>query len=416
MSTNKLSARLFGQPVGILEIDNKGRLHFNYLSNATKSISLSLPYSESAFDHRHCHRFFKGLLPQNDNILNVLSKILDIEPNNTFEFLRLMGHDCIGAISFHSLCSPIEDKQTSSLKGKVIPEKELAKHLENFNHNPLLVNTLENGILLPGIQPKAGVCLIDNQIAFPEKGSFSTHILKVALPEAKQQILNEYFFMRLASRLGLYVCRLEIRKAQKIEYLLIKRFDREIHGNIIKHYHQEDFCQALGFLASRKFQIDGGPGFNHCFQLLQKTNIPAIDRNYFIQMIIFNYLIGNTQAHSKNMALLYLSSKYFELAPFYDLGSYLPLVESTKMAMSVADIFSNKALNEKHWGIFCHEIDYSYPAFKLYLKTMMDNIVDCAKKERLRMKEEGQNMVIIDALLKNLVKNIHEKQKNQNNF
>ncbi|MBN9288449.1 MAG: HipA domain-containing protein [Gammaproteobacteria bacterium] len=409
MQNNKLSVRLFGQPIGILELDNKGRLHFNYLSNATMSISLSLPSSEQAFDHKHCHRFFKSLLPQNDNILNSISKILEIEPNNTFDFLRLMGQDCVGALSFHLLCSEIEDKQTSPLKGEIISDKELAHRLGYLCEIPMLVNEEGRRALLPGLQSKVAVCLIDNQIAVPSKGCFSTHILKFPARHAKDLIDNEYFCMRLASRLGLHVCAVEMRKIQKTNTLLIKRYDREICGNIVKHYHQEDFCQALGVLPSRKLEVDGGPGFVHCFSLLQKANIPAIDRNHFMRMIFFNYLIGNTQGHAKNISLLYLSPRYFQLAPFYDISSILD--DASNMAMKIGDDFFMKAIKSRNWQILCTQIGYSYPAFKQLAQEMLDVLLESAKIEHKLMEEEGKETDFVDELIKFLKKNIQQVEK-----
>jgi len=40
----------------------------------------------------------------------------------------------------------------------------------------------------------------------------------------------------------------------------------------------------------------------------------------FVEWIVFNYLIGNTDAHAKNISLLYINDS-IRLAPFYDLLS-----------------------------------------------------------------------------------------------
>lgn len=44
------------------------------------------------------------------------------------------------------------------------------------------------------------------------------------------------------------------------------------------------------------------------------------DRIQFLEMLMFNFLIGNGDAHAKNFSILY-EDKYAILAPFYDLMS-----------------------------------------------------------------------------------------------
>ena len=69
--------------------------------------------------------------------------------------------------------------------------------------------------------------------------------------------------------------------------------------------HQEDICQALGILPYVKYERAGGPTIAACLELLQKhARTPARDQHIFLPRIVFNFLIGNADAHGKNFATL----------------------------------------------------------------------------------------------------------------
>jgi serine/threonine-protein kinase HipA len=403
MYENKLSVCLFGKPVGML-VYNKGKMRFTYLDNATQAISLSMPLGEKSFDHLHCHAFFAGLLPEGHTALQTLGAIFGIDANNVFELLQIVGYDCAGAVSFHIVEESVTSYETSAIKGEILTDSQLEKKIRSLPADPFFVGIEGFRACLTGVQDKVAVCVIQDQIAIPEKGSFTTHILKPGIAPYQERILNEYFSMRLAKRIGLNVCDVLLRTTGKTEYLLIPRYDREIQGNSIKHYHQEDFCQALGLMPYQKFQKDSKRGFKSCFNLLQKTNVPAISRNQFMQMIIFNYLLGNTNAHCKNYALIYLSPKYLQLAPFYDITCTFVEKHSSQMAMKVAGIYDWHDISINHWRQFCHYRGYSFPAFKCMMQQQIDTIIQAAKSERVLMRENGHSIDIVDQILNHLQK------------
>jgi len=126
--------------------------------------------------------------------------------------------------------------------------------------------------------------------------------------------------MRVAGQIGITVPNVEIRYANKTPYFLIERYDRNVSPDgKIKRIHQEDFCQALGILTPDKYQTDEGPGFKDCFNLLLQVTYPVIDRLQFAERAVFNFLIGNTDAHGKNFSLLHFDNGQIHLAPAYDI-------------------------------------------------------------------------------------------------
>ncbi|MFO0820453.1 MAG: HipA domain-containing protein [Pirellulales bacterium] len=84
--------------------------------------------------------------------------------------------------------------------------------------------------------------------------------------------------------------------------------------------HQEDFCQALGIDASRKYEQEGGPSLKQCAVIIrQHSSFPLLDLQQLLRWFLFNLLVGNADGHGKNISLLYHRDGTTSLAPFYDL-------------------------------------------------------------------------------------------------
>ena len=75
---------------------------------------------------------------------------------------------------------------------------------------------------------------------------------------------------------------------------------------MLERLHQEDFCQAQGIVSELKYQKEGGPSLKQCFALLREvSSAPVIDLARLLDAVIYNYLVGNNDAHGKNFSLLY---------------------------------------------------------------------------------------------------------------
>jgi len=102
----------------------------------------------------------------------------------------------------------------------------------------------------------------------------------------------------------------------------VERYDRrQLADGTLERLHQEDFCQALGVPPELKYEAEGGPGLKDCFRLAAEwSDEPALDILLLLRWSLFNFLIGNADAHAKNLSFLYSDSK-IRIAPFYDLLS-----------------------------------------------------------------------------------------------
>ena len=89
--------------------------------------------------------------------------------------------------------------------------------------------------------------------------------------------------------------------------------------------HQEDVCQALdwNFEAQRgraKYESHGGPSLQAAANLLDMhSNDPQAQLERLAAAVTFNVVIGNADAHGKNLSVLHSAPGRIELAPLYDL-------------------------------------------------------------------------------------------------
>jgi len=156
--------------------------------------------------------------------------------------------------------------------------------------------------------------------------------------------------MELARKVGLPIPPTMVIEGKHPCYL-IERYDRRRgEDGKLTHLHQEDFCQALGFSHGRKYEADGGPGFKACFGLTSdQSTQPALDKMIMLRWAIFNHLIGNCDAHAKNLSML-IAREDYQLSPLYDLLStrvYGKL--SQKFAMRIGGQHRSDGVLKEHW-------------------------------------------------------------------
>jgi serine/threonine-protein kinase HipA len=137
--------------------------------------------------------------------------------------------------------------------------------------------------------------------------------------------------------------------------IVIERYDRlSLEEDEIVRIHQEDMCQALGVMPTSKYQSEGGPGPAEITELLRRhSNRPHEDIETFVDALVFNWLIGGTDAHAKNYSLLHGSQGKARLAPLYDLASTLPYDHldepKLKLAMRIGREYRLVSIGLRQW-------------------------------------------------------------------
>jgi serine/threonine-protein kinase HipA len=131
--------------------------------------------------------------------------------------------------------------------------------------------------------------------------------------------------MALAGRLGLTTAETEVVNLVGIACIIVSRFDRTVDADgELRRVHQEDICQALGVNpqaneGKAKYESHGGPGLAKVAALLdQHAAAPERELVRLVQAVAFTVIIGNGDAHAKNLSLLHTAPGVVELAPLYD--------------------------------------------------------------------------------------------------
>ena len=369
----ELSVRLNGIEVGTLSLID-GKMEFQYNDKTEYQISLSLPLSKEPYKEKVCRAYFGGLLPENPNMRDLLSKKYKININDDFKLLEAIGRDCAGAISFHDKTEPEKAEDFVDIRGKVLSDPELKQHIEELPYKPYMGNRIS----LAGAQEKTAVCLIDGKIAIPEEDVPTTHIIKTALPKYAQSIQNEFICMKLAKEIDINVPDVEIRNIDGLEFLLIKRFDREVQNGKIRRILQEDFAQSLGVQSRDKYDVT----VKDCLWVLNQTSEPAKAKMEFVKRVVFNYLIGNTDAHSKNFSISFNNGK-IGFTPAYDLLCSSVYDCDQRIAMKIGKEKYYKDIKESNWELFAQDIDISPKIVKAELERQK-SLIEPALKEILK--------------------------------
>lgn len=349
-----LDVYLFEDVVGRLVQDDGGQMIFDYAESWLASpravpLSQSLLLRPKRFRNKECRGFFAGILPE-ESKREIIARNLGISARNDFAMLERIGGECAGAVTFMLAGQPLPVREPGY---RTLSQEELVDIIRELPLRPLLAGEKGIRLSLAGAQDKVAVRVENREIFLPLGNAPSTHILKPAVERFEGVVHNEAFCMKLAAAAGLPTAPVEIGNVEGLDYLLVERYDRH-HGvgpdglQIVERLHQEDFCQALGIVSEHKYQKEGGPSLKQCFGLIRNvSSAPVLDLRHLLDAVIFNWLVGNNDAHGKNFSLLYtgISTGRVEtrLAPLYDIVCTVAYPElSGEMAMKIGDQYSSE--------------------------------------------------------------------------
>ncbi len=389
-----LDAYLNNILAGELRQDDVGQISYIYNEQylelkGAQFLSQSLPLRKEPFDFRECRAFFSGILPEGE-IREIIARNLGISQRNDFSMLERIGGDCAGAITFlpsGQKLKLIDDEY------RTLSTQELSNILKELPNRPLMAGEKGIRLSLAGAQNKLAVHKIGEVISIPLGNAPSTYILKPSNKRFEGMVFNEALCMSLAAAIGLNTAKVEIGSAEGNDYILVERYDRSIltgkNGQYVR-LHQEDFCQALGIVTDKKYQLEGGPSLKDCFKLIREiSNMPLIDLQRLLDMVIFNYIVGNHDAHGKNFSLLYETDEQSDeikvrLAPFYDIvcTDYYPELNK-HMAMEIGGKYISSAIQPKHFEKFAEDAGLAKRLVKQRVREIAGLIIENVNKSTI---------------------------------
>lgn len=314
--------------------------------------SLPLQHQEhiDGASRRPVQWFFDNLLPE-EGQRSLIASASGAAIEDSFALLAYYGAESAGSIT---LLAP--DGQPAPGGECRLPFEELSDRIQSMPEVPL-ANRSAKKMSLAGAQHKVAVIFRNGELFEPIGGTPSTHILKPDHPSDAwpHSVINEWFVMKLAQRVGLRVPEVTRLYVPQPVYL-ISRFDRVEHEDHWERLHCIDACQLLDL--SREFKYSAG-SIEKLALLAEMSSPAALARLSLFEWLVFNVLVGNEDAHLKNLSFLSYGRQN-QLAPFYDLvctavyGTRAFDKDEWPMQANLAwPIFEVRHLNQVDAGLLC---------------------------------------------------------------
>ncbi len=403
----RLDVYLHKDFVGHLIQNEGGQMVFNYAESwlekpGASPLSQSLPLQKERFTRKECRGFFAGILPE-ESKRDIIARNLGINARNDYAMLERIGGECAGAVTFVPAGEPLPERNYDYRK---LSTAELIAILKELPRRPLLAGERGVRLSLAGAQDKVAVRIEKDGVSLPLGSAPSTHILKPAIDRFEGVVFNEALSMELAGAIGLLTAPVETRTVEGMTFLLVERYDR-VHRQtpgdepVVERVHQEDFCQAQGIVPETKYQKEGGPSLKDCFNLLRAvSSAPVIDLARLLDGVIFNYLVGNNDAHGKNFSLVYpgagTGDLQVRLAPLYDVVSTIYYPElSPEMAMKIGGEYSSERVTSRNFEKLAEEAGLAKPLVRRRVVELVDAILTILPKLEVRSPVAGDVAVLI---------------------
>jgi serine/threonine-protein kinase HipA len=382
-------------------VDERSREYFFQYTHPVRAISLSLPISAEPFSPAQSRPFFDALLPEGAVRERIASQ-LKLAVSDSYGLLSELGRDCAGALQ---ILEAARMSQASSVHW--LDDRELDALIEELPRHPLGIHTEDRHLRLSlaGVQNKA-VLVRDDAGVFgkPLDGMPSTHILKPEPPNRDYPGLatNEYFCMRLAERCGLPAADVQLIGIAGRPCLVVQRFDRELSSFPPKRIHQEDLCQALGLTPDFKYQRDGWtlPSYAALAELLDEhSSSPGLDRLAGAHAAVFNFLIGNADAHAKNISLIH-GERGMHLAPLYDVVSTAAYPQlDAHLALGIGGELDPDSITSIHFTDLAEDFSLSATGFERARRDLSELVATQAPRLRDEALEQGWHHPCIERIL-----------------
>jgi serine/threonine-protein kinase HipA len=389
--------------VGSLVCETAEDAVFSYDRDYLKSgdavpISLSLPLQEEPFSTQQTRTYFEGLLPEGFTRQSV-ARWMHVDEQDYISILHGLGQECLGAIQIAGQDTEVESSYESLSMNQV---NNLAK--EGATRSAQIVT--KTHLSLTGASGKVGLYYDEAGARWylPMGNAPSTHIVKQSHVRLNGIVTNERLSLMTAETLGISVPQsfiINTGSAKDEEILFAtKRYDRIMDGagNTISgllcpyRLHQEDFAQALGIPPAEKYERNFRGYMKAMFELLRTSSSnPIEDRIMLWKIIVFNYLIGNTDNHVKNYSLLYSKDmKSVRLAPAYDIVSTIIYEESTRdMAFHIGGEYCIDRMTAQTFRNAAAEVGLGEKMAMKYYEDMCNAFESALKESAYRLKQMG---------------------------
>jgi serine/threonine-protein kinase HipA len=283
---------------------------------ATEAILRSLRDERLVRNDGRLPVWFQNLLPEGHNRTR-LANARGCGEDDELELLAAAGHDLFGAVEVE----PVDATQG-------VPDPVASWHAAmglDVVSPSVVREPIEDGASLPGVVTKFSAIKEGRRYVVKRHGEAGSYILKLPSSRHPDLVENELTGYRLLGSLGLQcakatrVAREDAELPEHIEHphvLAVERFDR---GPDKLRIHMEELSQVLGLTPRKKYGAGLRTDFPLMLRVLDRLSAnPSGDVRELLLRLVAFVLMGNTDAHMKNWALLYPNGVAPVLAPLYD--------------------------------------------------------------------------------------------------
>lgn len=260
--------------------------------------------------------FFSNLLPEGHNRAR-LARERGCTEEDELELLAAAGRDLAGAV---------EVEPVPAAEG--IPPSVVAWHAAmgiDVTHPDVVAAPVEDAASLAGVVTKFSAIKDGRRYVVKRQGRPGAYILKLPSSRHPDLVDNELTGYRLCGALGLdcaeasKVARADAELPDHVDVphvLAVKRFDRAAEG---RRVHMEEMAQAMQYAPREKYGRGLATDFPAMLRLLDRLSAdPVKDVREAVRRLVAFTLMGNTDAHLKNWALVYRDGVTPALSPLYD--------------------------------------------------------------------------------------------------
>ena len=278
----------------------------SYLESSGAAVATTLPLSLEpiVLANGATPAFFAGLLPEGRR-LGAIAERAKLSLDDDLSLLLVMGADLIGDVQV----VPEGVDPLVAREQLLLPRDTSSVSFDEIRDQ--YFGSIASGI--PGVQDKVSSQMLNA----PAKTAGIDYIVKFNPKDIPFAVENEHFFLNLAKKVGIKTANASLLTDSEGKHALrLQRFDRVGSGSGKVRLAVEDGAQVLGRYPLDKYRIDFVEMANRMIELSASSVTTAFQ---IYKQLVFNWLIGNGDAHAKNFSIRRSLLGEWQTAPAYDL-------------------------------------------------------------------------------------------------
>lgn len=365
--------------VGTLEGDHAGRLRFTYLESALQrpelAVSVRMPVRRKPWEDADAMVCFENLLPEGD-LRTHIAQATHMASKDVSGLLGVIGGECAGALTLwpdgvEPPASPRYEPCSTQSLGQLFDGANAPYALLQQRTRQAMSGAQDKVVLLrrSGDHDTHGHTV---EYLLPLDGAPGTVLCKRDRGSFPGLVNNELAAMSLMERAGVPTAAHTANTLDRTIYETV-RFDREVSSDgRVRRLHAEDGCQITGYTSLAKYADPRGPSYQSIMAALRRHSADAVtDGERLLRWAIANIVIGNRDAHAKNISILHDMNGTIRLAPAYDVICTLVYPIETMLPLPFGGHRHTKAFTTGMWRVVAREFSVT----EAYAREVADDVI-----------------------------------------